>query len=448
MTVPFEGMPAGWATLLWVGLVVIIGMLAWTAVLFVRGQRARRRAPAPPADGGAGLLWIFFVPALNEAITIADSVRRLLEVDVPRRKVVVIDDGSDDGTPAALAAIAHPDLLVLRRELPHAREGKATALNHAYRALDDAFDSEVDRNEVIVAIVDADGRLDPAAPRYVAAHFADQRVGGVQSLVRIYNRARPLAWLQNVEFEVYGHLFQAGRNDWGTAGLGGNGQFNRLRALDEIADADGPWHDRLTEDQDLGLRLLAAGWEGRQELRAVIDQQGLSTPRPLFRQRTRWSQGNLQALSLTGEVWRAPFPRAARVELLVYLLMPLWQGLVGLALLASIYLLATGQEHFWGRGFPWEAAFAYVLAFGGTILGCIAGRSSEGPRGWLPGFLIAHPYAIYTWFLWPILIRSALRQLTERRDWAKTEREPLEPASEPPADARLGRPPPAPAAQP
>jgi 1,2-diacylglycerol 3-beta-glucosyltransferase len=425
LTLPFEGLPPGWAIPMWVGLVVIVAMLAWTAILFVRGQRARLRAPAPPADGGAGLTWVFLVPALNEEITIADSVHRLLEVDVPRRKVVVIDDGSDDDTPAALAAIEHPDLVVLRRDLPQAREGKATALNHAYRSLDRVLGADVDRNEVIVAIVDADGRLDPAAPHYAAAHFADQRVGGVQSLVRIYNRARPLAWMQNVEFHVYGHLFQAGRNDWGTAGLGGNGQFNRLHALDEIADADGPWHERLTEDQDLGLRLLAAGWEGRQELRAIIDQQGLSQPRSLFRQRTRWSQGNLQAISLTGEVWHAPFPLAARIELLVYLLMPLWQGLVGLALVAAIFLAATGEADFWGGGLPWELLFAYLLAFGGTILGCIAARSPDGPLGWLTGFLIGHPYAIYTWFLWPVLIRSTLRQLTERRDWAKTEREPL-----------------------
>ena len=39
-----------------------------------------------------------------------------------------------------------------------------------------------------MVIVDADGRLAPDAPRYAAAHFADERVGGVQSLVRIYNR--------------------------------------------------------------------------------------------------------------------------------------------------------------------------------------------------------------------------------------------------------------------
>ena len=58
------------------------------------------------------------------------------------------------------------------------------------------------------------------------------------------------------DVNVDGNLFQAGRNDWGTAGMGGNGQFNRLQALDDVADAVGPWRDRLTEDQDLGLRLI------------------------------------------------------------------------------------------------------------------------------------------------------------------------------------------------
>ena len=61
-------------------------------------------------------------------------------------------------------------------------------------------------------------------------------MGGVQSLVRIYNRGRLLTWLQDLEFSVYGYLFQAGRSDWGTAGMGGCGQFNRLSALDQLAD--------------------------------------------------------------------------------------------------------------------------------------------------------------------------------------------------------------------
>ena len=81
--------------------------------------------------------------------------------------------------------------------------------------------------------------------------------------------------MQDNEFAVYGHVYQTGRNGWATAGMGGNGQFNRLSALDWIADHKGPWRDRLTEDQDLGLRLLGCGWQGRQELRAIVDQQGL-----------------------------------------------------------------------------------------------------------------------------------------------------------------------------
>ena len=41
---------------------------------------------------------------------------------------------------------------------------------------------------MIVVIVDADGRLDPQAPRYRRRAFLDPQVGGVQALVSIYNR--------------------------------------------------------------------------------------------------------------------------------------------------------------------------------------------------------------------------------------------------------------------
>lgn len=415
----FAGLPWGWAVPLWIGFAVIVAMLLWTTLLFVRGARARRRAPDAPAGGADRFLWVFLVPALNEEVTIRDSVERLLGVEAARRRIVVIDDGSEDRTPEILAGIEHPGLVVLRRDAPDARQGKAAALNDAYRRLD-AVIGDTPRDEVIVCVVDADGRLDPDAPRYAAAQFADPQVGGVQSLVRIYNRRRPLTWMQDVEFAVYGNLFQAGRNDWGTAGMGGNGQFNRLRALDDVTgDTPGPWRDRLTEDQDLGLRLIAAGWEGRQELRCVVDQQGLPGLRKLLRQRTRWSQGNLQAIGLLGAVWRAPRGLAPRLEQVAYLLMPFWQALVGLSLVVGFILWATGQATFWDGGPTWWLAVVYVLGFGGTIMGCVAACG-------LRGVLIAQVYAFYSWLLWPVLIRSTFRQLTERHDWSKTEREAIE----------------------
>ena len=293
-TWPFAGLPAGLGDPLHCLPGVVVAMFCWTLLLFVRGHAAILHPPQPPPEGADAFSWVFLVPALNEEVTIADSVERLLGCRSTRRRVVVIDDGSDDRTGEILAGIDHPDLFVLSA----AGAGRAPGQGGGAQLRLPLAAEHGDRERTIVVIVDADGRLHAEAPRFAAGHFDDPKVGGVQSLVRIYNRQHLLTWLQDVEFAVYGHLFQAGRDHWGTAGMGGNGQFNRLAALDDVTNEEGPWRDKLTEDQDLGLRLMAAGWEGRQDLRASVYQQGLSKLRPLFRQRTRWSQGNLQAMAL------------------------------------------------------------------------------------------------------------------------------------------------------
>ena len=56
--------------------------------------RRPRPRTAPTASHGS-----FSCPALNEQVTIRDSVNRLLALDVAHRRIVVIDDGSDDATP-------------------------------------------------------------------------------------------------------------------------------------------------------------------------------------------------------------------------------------------------------------------------------------------------------------------------------------------------------------
>lgn len=431
---PFEGLEQPWQGILTIVLIVAVSMLVWTTILFIRGQRARRNAPEPDELGADRFSWVFIVPALNEEMTIADSVNRLLALPLQRHKVIVVDDASDDQTPARLAAIEHPDLVVLRRELPDARNGKSGALNHAYARLPEII-GVTPRSEVITCVVDADGRIGPEAPKYVAAHFADDELlGGVQSLVRIYNRKHLLTWFQDVEFGVYGNLFQSGRNAWGTAGMGGNGQYNRLAALDSITDEEGPWNDSLSEDQNLGLRLIAAGWNGRQELRATVDQQGLPKLRPLLRQRTRWSQGNLQSMGLIGEVMGSRHGMIARIETVVYLLMPFWQAIIGAGMVVALYLLATGSAPVWEDGSFWQLAFFYLLGFGGTMMGAIASRAHEGPVGWIKGILIGQVYAFYSWLIWPVLLRSSARQLTDRRGWVKTERVEVE--DEPVEDLR------------
>ena len=96
---------------------------------------------------------LILIPAFNEAATIADIVRRARR----HGEVLVIDDGSTDGTGAlAVAAGAR----VLRRER---RRGKGEALRHGLR---EALARGVER----VVTLDGDGQHDPdEIPRLLAA---------------------------------------------------------------------------------------------------------------------------------------------------------------------------------------------------------------------------------------------------------------------------------------
>jgi len=417
---------------------VIVGVLAWTAVLFVSSREALHTSPAPDRAAADEFLWVFLVPALNEEVTIADSVRRLAAVEAANKAIVVIDDGSTDGTGAVLAGLDVPELEVLSRVPPSARKGKAAALNAAWHQLDALLSTGRwdgwSRDRVIVCVVDADGRLDPHAPEHVVGHFADPEVGGLQVRVRIYNRSRLLTWCQDVEFAIYGLLFQAGRTPWGTAGMGGNGQFNRLAALDSIADAEsgGPWRSRLTEDQDLGLRLIAAGWRGAAEAGTSVDQQGLPGLRKLLRQRTRWAQGNLQAMAHLGRMARADLSFLVRCDLVAYLLQPVFQAIVGVSFVAAIVLAILRVAPFWGDQDWWVLVVFFILGFGGMTLGCIARGAENGFWGIVRGVLLMPVAAAYSWLLWPVLVRATTRQLLRRDSWAKTAREPIEPTVKPP----------------
>ncbi|MBB2890166.1 glycosyltransferase [Flexivirga oryzae] len=347
---PYAGLPAVVEVLFWCILAITASSLLSVAVLRINAGRVRRRS-MPEADESE-FLWVFMVPALNEEVTIADSVARLRAVQATHKVILVIDDGSDDRTPEVLQGLAGPDLSVLRRDLPEARRGKAAALNAAWRHTHDVVLAQGARtwttDRVVIVVVDADGRLSVDAPQHFARHFVDERMAGVQSRVRIYNRRGWLTWAQDVEFAVFGGVYQLGRTAWGTANMGGNGQANRLAALDDVAVDEGPWRHRLTEDQDIGVRLLQAGWRGAQEMNATVEQQGVSSLRRLYRQRTRWAQGAWEAVGLIGGSGRAKVSSAARVDMAYYLITPVLQLLTGSALVGAV-LLAVVKSRVWLR---------------------------------------------------------------------------------------------------
>ena len=91
------------------------------------------------------------VPVFNEAATVAAVIDRLLTIDLPaRRQIIVVNDGSTDGTRAALERMpATPDVEVIHADRNRGK-GHAVRLGIARS-----------RGSVI-AIQDADLELDPA----------------------------------------------------------------------------------------------------------------------------------------------------------------------------------------------------------------------------------------------------------------------------------------------
>jgi len=248
----------------------------------------------------------FLVPCLNEELVIGDTVSRLLSQ--PGVTVIVIDDGSSDQTAerARSGAAAREDssrLVVLTRSGAESRRGKGAALNAAFPlVLCDVEERGLDPDHVVVAVMDADGRLSAGAVNAALELFDDPRVGGVQLVVRIRDRRKLIAQFQDIEFWMISALSQFARSISGTVSLGGNGQFTRLSALQEL-DGD-PWSRSLTEDLDLGLRLIAAGWRVTTTTRTYVDQQAVDTFARLLRQRTRWYQGHMGSIRRLPALWR------------------------------------------------------------------------------------------------------------------------------------------------
>jgi GT2 family glycosyltransferase len=399
------------------------GLYLMLMLLLARAHRQHRGAP--PAD----LFYVFVMPCLDEEAVVGASLGRLLRADRDDVRVLVVDDGSTDATSDIVRGVPDQRVWLLRREPPQARSGKGAALNAAVAHLAGRPEIAVrDPDKVIVVVVDADGRLDPHAIEAVAPYFGDRRTAGVQTGVRINNRASSLlARMQDIEFVLYTQIIQRGRSRLDNVGLGGNGQFARLSALRSLGPK--PWAHSLTEDLDLGVRLLLAGWRIQFCPYADVHQQGVVRLRRLLRQRSRWFQGHIQAWRLLPQVLRQASARTLP-DMVFHLTSPV------LILLASLLSAAFALSAFAGlagwlaggpRPDPRAFAGAYLAAGCPALVGGLIYRKRERLSGGLGLVRLAgyiHLYILYV-FVWFAAGWWALaRVVSGRRSWHKTARSP------------------------
>jgi cellulose synthase/poly-beta-1,6-N-acetylglucosamine synthase-like glycosyltransferase/peptidoglycan/xylan/chitin deacetylase (PgdA/CDA1 family) len=323
---------ARWTTTILAWLLVAITFLfvARVFLLLVFARRHARTARSRAYEDGFTPAVSVIVPAYNEVVGIERSIRSLAASDYPELEVIVVDDGSMDGTGDLVQGLGLPRVRVLRQP----NSGKPAALNHAIAEA---------RHDVIV-MVDADTVFEPRTLAHLVQPFRDADVGAVSGNTKVGNRKRLLGRWQHIEY-VMG--FNLDRRLYDVLRCmptvpGAIGAFRR----EALSDAGGVSGATLAEDTDLTLAVGRAGWRIVYEENARAWTEAPATLRGLWRQRYRWCYGTLQSVWKHRAAFVRPGERAIGRRGLPYLVLfqialPLFAPLIDLFSLYGIVFLDT-----------------------------------------------------------------------------------------------------------
>ncbi|HZO61277.1 MAG TPA: glycosyltransferase [Solirubrobacterales bacterium] len=163
--------------------------------------------PAPDPEQPLEPTVAVVMPAFNEEEAVANSIRSLLAVDYPREKleIVVVNDGSTDGTLREIYSVADRNRAVRVLAFPENR-GKRAAMAAGIRAT----------RAAVVAFVDSDSSLDPDALRRIVRGFADPRVGAIAGHAEVQNaRDTLITRMQAVRYFVAFRVCKAAESIFG-----------------------------------------------------------------------------------------------------------------------------------------------------------------------------------------------------------------------------------------
>jgi cellulose synthase/poly-beta-1,6-N-acetylglucosamine synthase-like glycosyltransferase/peptidoglycan/xylan/chitin deacetylase (PgdA/CDA1 family) len=285
-------------------LLIAVGVLVAARAIVALSLALHHRRTARPAPRDTHFPPVsVVVPAYNEAVVIARTVGSLAASDYPDFDIVVVDDGSSDGTAEIVESLGLPSVRVVRQ--PNA--GKAAALNAGISQTS---------GEVVV-MVDADTIFEPETLRRLVQPFADPAVGAVSGNAKVGNRSTMLGRWQHIEYVIG---FNLDRRMYEILQCtptvpGAVGAFRR-DVLNSVGGVSGA---TLAEDTDLTLAVGRTGCRVVYAEDARAWTEAPSSLSGLWRQRYRWSFGTMQA------VWkhkRALFSRDPRERRIGRLALP------------------------------------------------------------------------------------------------------------------------------
>jgi cellulose synthase/poly-beta-1,6-N-acetylglucosamine synthase-like glycosyltransferase/peptidoglycan/xylan/chitin deacetylase (PgdA/CDA1 family)/spore germination protein YaaH len=387
-------------------------------VALLARRKARREVFDPSYRPSVSVL----IAAYNEQPVIARTIRSVLANAYPDLEVLVVDDGSSDGTGEVVAREFGGEPRV--RLLLQANAGKAAALNRAIQAA---------RGEILVCF-DADTQIAPEGIALIVRHFQDPQVGAVAGNVKVGNRVNVLTRWQSIEYITSQNLDRRA--------------YAYLNAITVVPGAVGAWRrsavvavggyhtDTMAEDMELTYRIRRAGWRITADVETLGYTEAPATFPAFLQQRFRWAYGTLQCLwKHRGALFRygwfggLAIPAVWIFQVLFQALGPLVDLKVVWTLVDFVYSWATmGALHQDWQPLPGitrlvlEVGFFYGIFFGVDLVGAFVAYWLDRERyrdlWWLFWQRFAYRQLMYA-VLWKSLVTAVKGK---RQGWGKLER--------------------------
>lgn len=263
---------------IWIGICLAALGYALAGYPFLMGLRARirprpiRREPITPCV-------TVLVAAHNEADVIERKIKNTLALDYPREllEIVVVDDGSTDGT-AEIVETFRDRSVLLERQVP--RQGKSSAVN---RGMTQA------RGDIVV-LSDASADLEPGALRAASRNFADPELGALSGTVRLWDGASGVEVPAGLYWRYQERLCVWESATGSTVGVNGN-LFAFRRSLFQPLPPD-----TINDEFTIAMSIASRGYRVIHEPSAITYDHASASMSAEVARRARINAGRFQAL--------------------------------------------------------------------------------------------------------------------------------------------------------
>lgn len=328
------------------------------------------------------------VPAWNEEVGIISTIKSVLSNDYPSIELVVVNDGSTDGTDKLVKDFIIKNKKILARSrksivyISKKNGGKGKALNDGVKK---------SKGSIIVT-VDADSIADRKMITNIVRRFTDDTVDAVVGNVKVAGHITFLSLLQRLEY-LFGFYHKRAHSVMGAEYIYGGAcaAFRRSTVFDSIGLFD---DTSITEDIDMSLRTRYHGLKSAYADDAICYTEGAGSVVGLVKQRTRWKKGRLESFKTYRKMFFST--RKRHNKWLSWFILPL-------AMLAEIHLL------FEPLGLTLLIIYSIITGeFSSLLLGClfvgmiyvVVGFFTERGRNWWIVPLLPFTWAMFYFLIW------------------------------------------------